>query len=142
MLGDAGSGVYREAGEFVADDFALAGVHACPDIEPDRCDDLDDRSRAANRTRGTIEGGKEAVSSGVELSTAEAGDLTAGGVLVRLEQVAPAAVPSSAARSVEPTMSVNTTVASTRSGSGDSRTPVKNSRISLRTASAFSPQKP
>ena len=40
--------------------------------------------------------------------------------------------PSSVARSVEPTMSVKSTVASTRSGSWASRTPVRNSSISPR----------
>jgi len=49
------------------------------------------------------------------------------------------ASPSSAARAVDPTMSENMTVASTRSGSAAERAPVRNSSISPRTASESPP---
>ena len=79
---------------------------------------LHDRAGAADRAGRAVEGGEEAVAGGVDLAAAEAGELRAHAGVV-LAPAAPASGGRRARRacSVEPTMSVNRTVASTRSGS-------------------------
>jgi hypothetical protein len=63
---------------------------------------------------------------------AELLDQPAGQLVVYLQQLPPPAVPDPAARSVEPTISVNSTVASTGVGPTAWRTPVRNSRTWFR----------
>ena len=85
----------------------------------------------SDRARRAVEGGEEAVAQCLDLAAAEALELAAHElVVVGRAARASARSPSSAARSVEPTMSVNRTVASTRSGSARGAVPVRNSSIS------------
>ena len=104
------------------------GLPACPraartrrcgrrsGLESERLDPRHDRLAAADRPRGTVERCEEAVSGGVALLAAEPPELSPHDRVVAGEQVAPGTVAELAARSVEPTMSVNITVASTLSG--------------------------
>ena len=104
--------------DLVAAELALAGVQARAHVEAERATHVRDRPRAADRARRPVEGGEEPVAGRVDLAPAEALELATHERVVALEQLAPAAVAELArARSVEPTMSVNRTVASTRSGS-------------------------
>jgi hypothetical protein len=57
--------------------------------------------------------------------SAELPDQASGHSVVHLQQLAPATMPNPAAHPVEPTMSMNSTVASTRLGSRRRRIPVK-----------------
>jgi hypothetical protein len=52
----------------VAHQLALAGVQPRPDFDPQRADAVADGAGAANRPRGAVEGGEEAVPRGVDLS--------------------------------------------------------------------------
>ena len=74
--------------------------------------------RAADRPRRPVERGEEAVAGRVDLVAAEALELAAHDEWCASSRSRQRRSPSSAACSVEPTMSVNRTVASTRSGSG------------------------
>ena len=112
-------------------------MHAGADLEPDCAHAVDDRLSAANRAGRAIEGGEEPVTGGINLATTK--KLTSSWRISAWcvsSSSRHARSPSSAARSVEPTMSVNITVASTRSCSGVGRTPVRNSCTSSSTASA------
>ena len=107
----------RDAGELAVVELALAR-RECPiaRLQAERLESVDDRLAAPDRARRPVEGGEEAVAGGVALLPAEPAELAPHERVVTREQVAPGASPSSAACSVEPTMSVNITVASTLSG--------------------------
>ena len=104
--------------DVVADQLALAGVQARPDLQPERPDRLDDRARTADRPGRPVERRQEAVAGRLDLAAPEAGQLLPHDGDRGCPAVEPAAVSKLVARSVELTMSVNRTVASTRSGSG------------------------
>ena len=84
--------------------------------------------RAADRARRAVEGREESVAGGVDLVAAVAQRLPADERVMPLEQLAPAPVAERRRRSVEPTMSVNSTVASTRSGSVSSSLQLSHAR--------------
>ena len=111
--GDSRSDVYGNSAKLVAHDFALAGMEARSDLESERPYVV--RDGAAHRASRAVERGQKAIPGGIDLATAKAGEL--------------------AAFSVAPMMSVNNTVASTRSGSWTRRMPVRNSSISPSMAS-------
>ena len=118
-----------------AGEVALARVHARAHVEPVVARRLGDRDRAAHRARGPVEGGQEAVAHRLDLAAAVARELRADDRLVLLQQLLPALRrPASAARRVESTMSVNRTVASTRSSEYERRVPVMNSSSASATA--------
>ena len=99
--------------------------------QPEPAHRLDDARAQRIAARGTVEGRQEAVAGRLDLAAAEAAQLARG----RRRCGRPAAArqrssPISAARWVEPTRSVNSTVASTRSGSRSARRPVRNSSTS------------
>ena len=95
---------------------------------------LADGHRAADGASRPVEGGEEPVARGVDLSPSVTGELAAhGGVMPVNEGCASAASPRPSARSVDPTMSLNRTVASTRSGSG-----ITSSRPSMKSSIAAS----
>ena len=88
---DARADVHCEPADVViGEQLAFAGVQTSANLQAQVMDPVADRDRAADRAAGTIEHRARSVAE-------------------RLHS------PSSAARSVEPTMSVNSTVASTRS---------------------------
>src|SRR3954464_12420432 len=138
--GDARGDVDGHAADVVADDLALAGVQADPDLQPHRPNGLDDGLRTAHRLRRrAVEGDEEGVADGLDLAPAEAVDLAAHGGLVSAEQVAPARVaparpprrrpPGRPGGPAAPTMSMKMTVSRSRAR-GRERPPVRNSSIS------------
>src|SRR6185312_12792876 len=95
-------------------------VHTDADLEPERLRAGGDRLAAPDRPCRTVEGRQKPVAERLDLPATGPREL---------------ASPSSEARFVEATMSVNITVASTRSMSVRVRLPVRNSSISPSTAS-------
>src|SRR5207244_9408051 len=71
---------------------AFPRVHACPNLEPELADAVDDSLGAANRPRRPVEGGEEPVAGRVLLFSAKARQLAANEPVVPLKQVAPRAV--------------------------------------------------
>src|SRR5205823_7146036 len=88
----AGADHHREAGDLALVQLAFTGVHACPDLEAEPPDGVDDRGRAADRTRRAVEGRKEAVARGVLLLTTEAVELAPDERVVPLEQLTPGTI--------------------------------------------------
>jgi hypothetical protein len=132
---DAGGDMDRDPADVVAQQLALAGVQAHPDLQlqvpqpgPDGVGRPDGPGRA-------VEGVQEPVPGCLDLPAPEPGQLLAHHLLVLDQDPVPAAVPFSAASLVESTMSVNSTVASTRSGSTTGLAPVRNSWASSTTVS-------
>ena len=128
---DARGDVDGHAGDFVVRHSHLA---RCARRRESRCPRSPTASTIASAQRiaraGPVEGGEEAVAGGVDLAPAEAREGSADdrAVVARARSLH-CRSPSSAARAVEPTMSVNSTVASTRSGSGCRAPAVRNSSI-------------
>src|SRR4051812_27595294 len=135
-------------------------MEAGADLHPPAMRRRGQRLRAADAARRPVEGCEEAVADGLDGGAAVVAELLSSCPLVRLEELAPAAVAGGgggpggggeggeeeagekpgargglAAVRVESTMSVNRTVARTRSRSAAWRLPVRNSSISPRTRS-------
>ena len=109
----------------------LAGVNAHPHLDAQHADRVDDGVGAGDRGARAAECRDESVSGRVDFAPGEPLQLVPHDGVVVVEQVAPAVDRrAAAARSVEPTMSVNTIVVSRRSASEPPRTPVMNSSIS------------
>ena len=81
-----------DTGDLAVNDLALTGVQAGAYFEAELADGVDDRAGAADRTRGPVERGEEAVSCGVDLATAKPGELAAHEGVMALEQLSPGAV--------------------------------------------------
>ena len=101
--------------------FHLAGVDTGTHLRPKRLHGVADRQPAANRARRSVEDREEAVTGGVDLLAVEARQLATDHFVVPVEELGPVAVAQSRARSVDPTRSVKSTVASTRSDTGRAR---------------------
>ena len=86
---DAMGKVNGDAGQVSAAPFDLAGVDPDPNIETDLARGVADRSPAADRTRGAIEGGEHAVAGGLTVQTREPTDLTIYRVVVTVEHGTP-----------------------------------------------------
>src|SRR5438445_3949094 len=81
------------AADVLADQLALAGVHADADLDAELPRLGGDRERAPQRARGrAFEGREKAVAYGLDLATPEAQQLLADGVVVTREEIAPAAI--------------------------------------------------
>src|SRR5438067_1047742 len=81
------------ATDVLADQLALARVHADADLDAELTCLRGDRERAPQRARGrALEGREKAVAHGLHSATPEADELLADGVVVAREQVAPAAI--------------------------------------------------
>src|SRR5207302_828841 len=81
------------AADVLADQLALARVHADADLHAELTRLRGDRERAPQRARGrAFEGREEAVAHGLDLATPEAEELLADGVVVAREEIAPAAI--------------------------------------------------
>ena len=110
---------------FVVDAFALAGVKACANLDPELAHTLADGAGATDRTRRPVERRKHAVARDVDDLTAMDDQELTYHVLEPIAHVTPTAVSSSLACSVEPTTSTTSTVARNRSASSISvREPV------------------
>jgi hypothetical protein len=107
--------VHRDPTHVAVAQLDLAGVQPLPELKSDAAHFVSQRGRTADAPAGTVEGGQDPIAS-------------------RLDQP-PARLRNQPARSVEPTMSVNSTVASTCRGGGTRRTPVRNSSIRSRACS-------
>ena len=122
---------------FVAHQLDLAGMDPCADLEADRRHRVHDRGRATHGSRRSVEGREEPIARGVDLPAPVSTQLGAHQRVVPLEQLASRRGHRAGSRArVDPTMSVKSTVASTRSRSGGGRTPVRNSSTSSRIESA------
>ena len=66
-------------------------------------------------------------------------ELSANECIMRIEHLSPRGVTQRGGKRVDSTMSVNSTVANSRSGTGSDRAPVRNSSISASTGSGISP---
>ena len=133
--GDPCPDVHGDAANVIAGKHDLAGVNSGADLETDSAHGRRDLLGTPDGPCRSVERGQKAVAGRVHLATAVAGDEPRDSTVVRLEELDQRRSPSSAARTVEPAMSVNSTVASTRSGSAPLRPPVRNCSTSSRTAS-------
>ena len=127
--------VHGQPAEVAVHHLELAGVEAGAHLQPERAHRLGHGGGAADRPRGAVERGQEAVARALDLPAAVALERLPEERVVALEQEAPAAVAHLGGALVESQMSVNSTVASIRSGSRSWRVPVRNSSISPEQAS-------
>ena len=127
---DAGRDVDGDAADILALELDLARMDAAADSTGRRVRRRGDLARASHGTRRAIEGGKEAVAQSLDFSSPKPGDFSSHDVVVPVEKSLPVAISHLGARRVESTMSVKSTVASTRSDSASLRAPVRNSSIS------------
>jgi hypothetical protein len=79
--------------------------------------ELDDGLGTTHHSHRTVEQGEEAIALGGDFATAPARNLLANELIVTVEQLCRHPPSSDAAYSLDFTMSVNSTVASTRTGS-------------------------
>jgi hypothetical protein len=100
-------------------------VHARPDLDAEPPDGRADRARRPDAARGTVERRENSVARRIQLAAA-----------VTVELRTQRRSPRSVAFLVLSTMSVKSTVASTRSISAAWRTPVRNSSTTSRMPSA------
>jgi hypothetical protein len=117
--------VDREPADVVVEYLAFAGVQSAADLQAEVGDAVDDLIGAARGPGRSVEGRDEPVPQGLDLPSTETVQAVADDRVVAVEELAPS--PSRAARSVDATMPVNKTVASTRSASWRDRRPVRNS---------------
>src|SRR5688572_422366 len=92
IAGHARTGVHGDAAELVADDLALAGMHAGADLDASRARCVAHGGCAADGARGAVEGGEEAVARGINLATAVMLEVLPHERLKTLEELAPFAV--------------------------------------------------
>ena len=137
-VGDPGADVDGDAADLPVEELALAGVEPGAELDAERLDGLPDRLRAADRARRPVEAREEAVARGVDLAAPVAGEQAADDALCSRISSRQAASPSSAAFAVDSTMSVNRTVASTRSGSVSSQARSCETSATSRRTSAIS----
>src|SRR5690242_5249737 len=90
---DSGSDVDCHAADLVVDDLAFAGVQADSDLDAEARDRRDQRSGAMQCADGSVEGGEEAISRGVDFLSAIPGEQAAYGGVMLLDRVPPATVP-------------------------------------------------
>src|SRR5688572_15660093 len=90
--GHARANVDGDPTQLGANHFALAGVDTGTNVEAKPSDALGHGARSADRTRRTVEGRQEAVTGGVDLASAIPRELAADDVVVRPEEVGPAAI--------------------------------------------------
>ena len=110
-------------------DFDLPGVQSGPDIDAELGDLIPDARAAADRPGWAVERGQDAIADRLHGTSAESLDLAPGQVIVLAEEPQQG-IAQLRGELVDPTMSVNRTVASTRFGSGVGRTPVTKAAIS------------
>jgi hypothetical protein len=91
-------------------------VQAGSDVDADLAELIADRGSSLDGSGRAIEDREETVARRVQLAAVIARQLTPYDRVVAADEVPPAASPSLPASSVDPTMSVNRTVARTRSG--------------------------
>src|SRR5262245_64784580 len=104
-----------DAANLVTVQLDLAGVEPDAHVDADSAHGVPDGASAAHGPSGSIEGREEPVARGADLSTAEAFELGPREAVVVAMSSDHRRSPMPATWSVEPTTSVNSTVASTRS---------------------------
>ena len=137
--GDARPDVDGQTPQVAIGQLNLARVHTSTDLDPERCDHISDRAGTADRPSRAVERREEAVARRGDLRPRKRASSVRTARLWSFKTVCHARSPSAAASSVDPTMSVNSTVARTRSGSRARRAPVRNSSTCPSTVSAASP---
>jgi hypothetical protein len=110
--------VYCDASDVVTAQLTLAGVQAASDVNSQLRHALSERGGASHGSGRPVECREEPVPGVLDYAALEAGDPGSGDLVVLLEQFAPASVAEFDGPCVESTMSVNRTVASTRSAGG------------------------
>ena len=100
---------------FVSAPLALANVHAGTDANAARREGRDQFQATTGSFGGPVEQREHAVAGVLGAAAAELRQQIVDNPVMKIELVAPVLSPSAANRSVEPTMSVNNTVESTRS---------------------------
>jgi hypothetical protein len=112
---DSGADVDSQPGHIGAPHFDLASVQSGPHFDTQRPNRFTNGACTLNGPSRPVEGGEEPVADGVDFPPTESFKFSTDGPIMGVEQIAPLRSPTSAARSVDATMSVNMTVASTRS---------------------------
>jgi hypothetical protein len=69
--GDASADMDRDSANVVLDLFALAGMEACTNFDPDRAHFVDDCARTANGAGGTVECNEKAIARRIGLTAAK-----------------------------------------------------------------------
>jgi hypothetical protein len=95
--------------------FDLASMQAGTDLQARSPGRIADSADAANGLRWTVEGGKEAVASGIDLNSSITVQELANSGVVAIEKLAPTVAADRLELLGEPTMPGNNTVTSTRS---------------------------
>src|SRR3984893_17144631 len=126
--GDAGADMHGNADHAVTYHFALAGVQPGANLKSQRAYPFAHGTRATYRPGGAVESGEEAVTRSVHLAPTKSGQLFSHHRVPVAAQLAPSPI-THLGRALDPTMSVNITVATTRSGSSRRRSPVMNSSM-------------
>ena len=124
---DTGDCMDGDAADIAGLALDLARVDAGADQQPVVLGAVANRGGAADSPRRTVEEGQEAVARGRDLQAPEVVELAPHAIAVACEDLLPRSVASRTATSVEPTMSVTSNVATTRSpasgGFAQPRTP-------------------
>lgn len=109
----ASADVGRNPADLAIDRLDLVGINARANLQFKRPDRLDDRLRAPDTASRAIERREEAVPGGVDFGAPVSRKHRADDRVMPLDELAPRAVPRTIALVVDPTTSVNKTVAST-----------------------------
>ena len=125
--GDASAEVSGDSADVLAAQFDLAGVQPSSNLKSELGCGVRNREAARHGSGRAIETREDAVTGELHQDAPMALDPAFDESIVAIEEPLPRASPSAVARAVEPTMSVYSTVASTRSAKPIGRTPVTNS---------------
>src|SRR5207249_5407330 len=133
--------VHRDPTHVLVAHLDLAGVQTGPYLDAEAPNRVADGTRGADRPAGTVEGRQRTVAHRLDMVATEPFQLSMYHCVVAIERLGPAPVADIDARSVDRTMSVNNTVANTRSSCGIERFPVRNSSTVASRPSASPSQK-
>jgi len=89
LIHDARRRVHRDSHDVATDDFALTGVDANPEIDPDALQRTPNCHGELNRPTRTIENKEESVARGIDLAPVEGSQMLAHEVVMVQEQRAP-----------------------------------------------------
>src|SRR5205807_8938792 len=92
---DPRAGVHGDAADLLLKQLALAGVQTRADVDSELAHPVADRKRGAHRPRGTVEAREEPVARRIDLASAKPLQLATDSIVVRFDQLMPAAVAQS-----------------------------------------------
>ena len=119
--------IHSDARDLVSDDLALTGVETRADLQAELAERCRDRGGAPDRSDGSVEHREESIAGRVDLGPSETTELLADDRVMLLDHLTPPRVADLGELAVDPTMSVNSTVARTVSISSTSRDAVNRS---------------